>query len=281
MLLDKKNILIVGSGSILSAELVRLWKSRHDLAVAYSGQAPGSGIGDGVRSYPLAEVINNPAHYDVVVIISAYIPSGPADESRLYEVNVRLTETLLAKFGTARVIYCSSISVYEPQDATPLTEASLVFPQTTYAVSKLWGEKLVLRASDHHAVIRISSLAGTGMKPDTFIPRVIRQARDNKEIVLFGDGSRLQNYIHVADLARLIDGAVQQNAAGILLGADPRSYTNRDVAEAVAAQLPGTTIRYTRTDQSKGYSFDATHTYHATGYRPTHALTTLIRELLA
>jgi nucleoside-diphosphate-sugar epimerase len=277
---DKKRILLVGSGSILSAALVQLWHA-HELTVAYSGVSPGIDPGAGLRALPLEQVLNGEERFDVVVIISAYIPSGSADESRLFEVNVKLTEALLATFRNAHVIYCSSISVYEPQDAAALTEASLVRPQTTYAISKLWGEKLVLQASDRHTVIRISSLAGKGMKQTTFIPRVIQQTRDHKEIVLFGDGTRLQNYISATDLARLIDGAVQQQASGILLGVGTQSYTNLEVAEEVRAQFPGTVIRFTGTDGSNGYTFDASHTYSATGYTPASNLNTLIKELLA
>jgi nucleoside-diphosphate-sugar epimerase len=275
----KRNIAIFGSGSILSTELIALWKNRHALTVVYSGEKP-SVVFPEPEYISLADVFEKKPGLDAVVIISAYVPGIDVENQRLYDVNVGLVEKIVDAYPAARIIFCSTVSVYRPENNVVHQETSAADPQNEYALSKLWAEKILARKAGNACIFRISSLTGRGMKENTFMPVIIGKALKEKEITLFGDGAREQNYIHVADLAAMIDAALEKNTGGIFLGVGSGSHSNLEVAEKVRQKLPGTKITFFGSDESRSYRFNAARTYHQLGYTPKKNIDTIIDELI-
>lgn len=276
--MDKRRVLIFGSGSILTREWVAGWGHAHEVTLVYSGKAP-AGYGSHISLVPLSEGFAETLSPQTVVVVSAHITTQADDTDRLYEVNVALVQKIVSRYRRAKIVFCSTVSVYAPGPHT-LTETSLLQPQNPYAVSKLWAEHLIQRQTVDYAILRISSLVGAGMKENTFIPRIIQDALGKNEIVLHGDGQRLQNYIDVSDLATLVEKAVASDARGLFLAVAPQSYTNAQVAETVRRHVPGTVIRYAGTDSAAGYVFNAHHTYGALAHTPSKKWDDSIRELI-
>lgn len=63
-----------------------------------------------------------------------------------------------------------------------------------HGMTKLTSELLMVHYHKETVIIRFSPLYGRGMCPETFIPRIIKDAKKKKIITLWGDGQRKQDY---------------------------------------------------------------------------------------
>lgn len=186
--------------------------------------------------------------FDGVMHLAAQVCDPASGPAGFLPSNVDLCSTLVQAFPTARHVLASSVSVYGPPGAGAVTIATACRPELPYGRSKLAAECVIGVAPDH-AVIRFSSLLGRGMKPQTFVPRIIDDARTRKRITLLGNGERLQNYLDVRDAAAMCLTAMQADGHFVTLGVGSRSWSNREMAEMVASRL-GAEIIHSGTDDS-------------------------------
>jgi nucleoside-diphosphate-sugar epimerase len=194
---------------------------------------------------------------DVVVLCHASVSSGlhTVETIDLFNSNVYFTEKVLNKFKQTKVIYISSVSVFGGQDEV-VSEETKTKPETSYAISKYWAEHLV-KQNRNNIIIRLSSLYGIGMKENTLIPNYVNQALTNKNIQVWGDGSRSQNYIHVEDVISLIEKSIElrEQVSFPLLGVAGKEYTNDEVAKIIC-KLTDAKVEYVNKDNSKSSAYD-------------------------
>ncbi|MCE3280302.1 MAG: hypothetical protein K0S44_2493 [Bacteroidetes bacterium] len=255
-----QNILIIGSNSIVSEQLVMQLSGKYSIDIVYSSEKCGVSNDrfDG-EAIPLVRLFSLEKTYDYVIIVSAFVPQkGESSITRLFEINVDLVERITLKFRDSKIIYCSTVSVYSPSK-NEISEITLTNPVNEYGLSKLWGERIVQRNSVSYSIIRISSIIGPGMKVKTFLPRIVVDALENKKITLTGDGSRLQNYIDVADLCKLIERSLNYQKNAVFLAVGSKSYTNKQIAEIIAKNIP-LQLLYEGVDESASYEYDASFT---------------------
>ena len=86
-----------------------------------------------------------------------------------------------------------------------ITERSVLRPLTPYGATKAAGEMLLGSYANCYgitgAALRFSNVYGPGMtEKDSFIPRLMRAARDGEGVQVRGDGSMLRDVVHVDDV---------------------------------------------------------------------------------
>ncbi|GAB2975133.1 CDP-paratose synthase [Mucilaginibacter puniceus] len=218
---------------------------------------------------------------DVIVVCHAAVSSGNHKEESdvLFNANVKFTEKVISKFPDAKLIYISSVSVFE-NDGNVITENTVDKPQTEYAQSKLVGEKLAMKNPGNY-VIRLSSLYGKGMKENTLIPNYCNQALQSKTIQVWGNGGRYQNYIYIEDAINLIEKAIACKSIinFPLLGVANKEYTNTEVAGIIAG-LTGAEIAYTGEDNSTSVYYDNDLTRSALGWSTATNLADGLKEYI-
>lgn len=254
----KGKIIISGAKGFLGSNLVKLLKE--DYAVFGIGR--DNETIEGMKIFSSSQVGKIKVIPDFLILCHAAVSSGNMSPSSkdLFDSNVFLTQQLLEKFSSAKIIYISSASVYDA-DIDIISENSPVNPQSQYAVSKLWAEKLVLK-SKNAAVFRLSSLYGIGMKENTIIPNYTNQAITNNAIKVWGNGMRMQNYISIQDACNYIKYGIQEFDSirnRILLMVDQTEHSNNQLAEIIA-QSTNAKIEHVNEDFSKSsfYSNDLT-----------------------
>ena len=196
----------------------------------------------------MASLLQREDSFDGVMHLAAQICEPDIGPAGFLPSNVDLCSTLLQAFPRARHVLASSVSVYGSHAGEAISIATPCRPQAPYGRSKLAAECVIGVAPDH-AVIRFSSLLGRGMKPLTFIPRIIADAMEHKRITLLGDGERQQNYLDVRDAAAMCVAAMQSGENLVTLGVGSRSWSNREIADMVASRL-GADIVHSGTDDS-------------------------------
>lgn len=250
----KKSILISGIKGFLASNILNLLKEKYTIY----------GIGkedenwNGITVFSSEEVSQIDIVPDYLILCHAAISSGQdsATIDTLFHVNIEITKQLVEKFTSSAIIYISSASIYDVNN-TIITEEAAIQPQSDYAISKLWAEKIVLKTT-RSVVIRLSSVYGIGMKENTIIPNYINQALNNGEIEVWGNGERLQNYIHVDDVALCIASTIEnfETVVGkILLAVDASEYSNVYLAEIIANETRAKVV-FVNEDRSKSLRYD-------------------------
>lgn len=274
-----KKCLVIGGGGFLGRHLCRcLIASGMDVTVA-ARSIPDLWDGPPVS---LSDISTLDTEFDVVYLLAAHIPYGAMDRSsnELLQANIVLPLMVAEKFSTIRLVYISSISVYGTPLMIPVDEDHPFNRPSAYGLSKLSGECAVSAHPDH-IILRLSSLYGTGMRKSSFLPVIIDDALRFRQITLFGDGGRKQDYLHVKDAARMIRAAGDSSVSGVfnLVNGDPAS--NLEAARTVAAVLGDVTIVHKGEDHTPDTIFSAQKWKSVFPVLPEVALCSGIREMLA
>jgi UDP-glucose 4-epimerase len=251
--------LIIGSNSFLGTILCqKLYEANENVLGVYHKNMQH--LFKSISHIPVAEMEQLNDDFDVVYIVSAYIPSkdDAEVERKLYEANVLLVKKVCDMFSNAKIVYCSTVSVYKETENV-LNESSETNPSSPYGCSKLQGEQIV-KQHNSYAIVRISSMYGEYMKTNTFLPNVIKQALKNGVIVLYGTGGRLQNYIHVADAAVVLIAAAECMLNTIFLATSEKSISNKEIGQKVKKFIPVTNIIFIGEDNSNSYFYDNSYT---------------------
>ncbi len=142
---------------------------------------------------------------DVVVHLAAKVstPFAGGDPHGFEQVNHWGTAELsyaLEESSVKKVIYASSASVYGTSD-TPKTVQDKPSPNTSYGISKLNGEAMLLRLRDRMKVIVVRCANVYGYSPslrfDAVINRFVRQAFFEGRISIEGTGDQRRPFVHI------------------------------------------------------------------------------------
>ena len=103
-------------------------------------------------------------------------------------------------------------------------------PLTPYGATKAAGEMLLGSYANCYgitgAALRFSNVYGPGMgEKDSFIPRLMRAARDGEGVQVRGDGTMLRDVVHVDDIVQGILAAWRAGHNGPLILGSGRSVT--------------------------------------------------------
>jgi nucleoside-diphosphate-sugar epimerase len=210
----------------------------------------------------ISKIINNvnevKNNYDIVFLLSACIYPIKNAVNELIDANILFTSEIVKRCQDSHLIYSSSVSVIGVPKGI-ISEKSTISPIGLYGQSKLCGEEIV-KLSKSHCCIRFSSIIGKGMNPSTFIPTIIKNAKENGTINLYGKGERLQNYIPIEDAVDLCLKAAMQREDSLYLGVYPIEYTNLEIAEKVRKFIKGVEIKFSDVDTSPSWKFDNSYT---------------------
>ena len=150
----------------------------------------------------------------VVHLVSTTLPGGSNDDPE-FDIQSNVIGTLrMLRFakdaGVRKVVFISSGgTVYGVPDMIPIPETHATEPRVSYAIGKLAVEKY-LAVFQHqfgleHAVLRVANPYGPRQRVDTAQGAVavfLDAALAGRDIEIWGDGSVVRDYVHVADVAR-------------------------------------------------------------------------------
>jgi nucleoside-diphosphate-sugar epimerase len=235
---------------------------------------------------------------DSVVYLAALSndPLGNAFEEATLDINYRAcirTAKMAKQAGARSFVFASSCSVYGYAEDGARTEESAVNPLTAYAKSKVWTERDIAGLADEDfkvTCLRFATACGMSdrLRLDLVLNDFVASAVASKKITILSDGTPWRPLIHVQDMARAIDRAIQRDPLldgpflTINVGSDEWNYQVKDLAEAVAEIIPGVEMSINANAQpdkrSYRVSFDRFKRV-AVGYVPQIDLKTAIAEL--
>jgi nucleoside-diphosphate-sugar epimerase len=158
---------------------------------------------------------------------------------------------LARQAGVRHFVFASSCSVYGASDGPPRSELDPVHPLTAYARSKIATEEALrcINAGDMTITcLRFATACGFSprLRLDLVLNDFVASALSTGEIVVLSDGTPWRPLIHLHDMARAIEWAIGREKGDMVIvntGSDGWNYTVRQLAEAVAQEMPGTSVR--------------------------------------
>lgn len=194
-------------------------------------------------NYEPREIAQLVRHFQPDIVLhaagSSSVKESLDDPSEDYSKSVALLQRLLEGVRMSgirpKLLFPSSAAVYGNPERIPIAEDTPLRPISPYGYHKVACEILMkeycLLYGIPSIVMRLFSLFGPRQKR-LLIWELFDQFRSREEVVIEGTGNEARDYIHVADLAHLIERLLSriEDAFAILNLASGGAITVRDVA---------------------------------------------------
>lgn len=196
--------------------------------------------------------------FDAVVALAAISNDAMGKRFELVtdEINCKAvlsTAEAAAAAGVKNFVFASSCSVYgAAADGTARSETSSIAPQTAYAHSKIDTEVGLAKIKTDMTITSFRFATACGASPrlrlDLVLNDFVAGAVTSKKVDVLSDGTPWRPLIHVRDMSRAIEWGItrkQDNGGQNLVvnaGSDRWNVQVRDLANAVGAAIPGSTV---------------------------------------
>ena len=233
---------------------------------------------------------------DAVVNFAAetHVDRSISDPAPFITTNVMGTQMLLQaarEVGIARFVHISTDEVYGTLGPDGrFSETTPLAPNSPYSASKAGADLLVRAFHETYGmdtvITRCSNNYGPYQFPEKLIPLMIRLARNNEPLPVYGDGLQVRDWIHVSDHCRGVLLALEKGKPGGVYnfgGAAER--TNMDVVRTLLRLVgkPETLIRHVtdRPGHDRRYAMDFSVAASELGYAPRYDFERGLAETVA
>ena len=249
-------ILVTGGAGLIGLEVCKqLAESRHEVCL-FDLRKPILRINQFLPDKSNIKIfygsILNPDHLrsamigcDAVIHLAALLGVKRSEEERLscLEINIDGTKNVLdcaVQQKVKKVVFSSSSEVYGEPLKNPITEEAITQGKTIYAVTKLVGEEFCKAYKQEHdldfVILRYFNCYGPFQTAQFVLPKFIKNVRENRPPVIYGNGKQVRSYTFVSDTARATILAVLSKKANgeiINIGNGDSPINLKDLAELV------------------------------------------------
>lgn len=223
-------------------------------------------------------------------------PMGACFEDVTLDINYRASVRLAQnakRAGVKSFVFASSCSVYGFAEGGPRREEDPVNPLTAYAKSKVNTERdLAVLASERFTVTCLRFATACGMSDrlrlDLVLNDFVAGAIASKRINILSDGTPWRPLIHVKDMARAVDWAIQRDyrdggtCLTVNVGSEAWNYQVKDLAMGVARVIPNVEVSINKDAQPDKRSYKVNFdkfTKLAQGFLPVVDLQNAVMDL--
>jgi UDP-glucose 4-epimerase len=221
---------------------------------------------------------------DVIIHLAAVTRVLPSidDPSGTYRVNVDVTASLLEQArirGVGTFLFASTNAVTGDVGRAVINEQAPLRPLTPYGATKAAAEMLIGAYAACYGMtgcsLRLSNVYGPGMQEkDSFVPRLMRAARDDTGVQVYGDGTQVRDLVHVDDIVSGLFVAWRAGFTGPLILGAGESVSVNDMIDA-ARGVTGSAIPVQKVPAKPGEMpavIVDISAARALGYKPVHDL---------
>ena len=233
---------------------------------------------------------------DAIIYLAAISndPMGNVFEQPTIDINCTAAIAIAKKAkqsGVKHFVFASSCSVYGFADTAPRTENAELNPLTAYAKSKVFAEQgLAPLADDHFNItcLRFATACGYSdrLRLDLVLNDFVASAIADKKISILSDGTPWRPLIHVKDMARAMDWAIQrkegENFLIINTGSNEWNYQVKELAAAVQQLFTDVEVSINTTAQPDKRSYKVSFDLYkklAPQHQPQISLTAAVQDL--
>ena len=253
-----KIIFVTGGAGFVGSEIVRQISASGGTAIVYDNLS--SGKKKFIQNYPRVKIIKGDvknrltihkaiqkSQYIINLAALPFIPDSFHYPQEFFEVNTNGTLNLILESINHKKIknfvHISTSEVYGSAKKSPMDENHPILPQSTYAVSKLAGEKAVFTMHKEHdfpaVMIRPFNTYGPNITQPYIIPEIIMQVLGKNSEIKLGNINAERDFTFVSDTANgIIRALFSKKAIGetINLGSG-KSHKIKDIVKSVSSIL--------------------------------------------
>ncbi len=174
-----------------------------------------------------------------------------------WKYNVEATKMVFeqsADLGVGRFVFASTYSNYGlSPDGKPVTEESLLNPQSLYAETKIASEEFLLAQKDAACaplLFRFATLYGLSprMRFDLIVNQFVLEAFTKRELIIYQRGYS-RSFVHIRDVARGVMMGLEADSKKVRgqvfnLGTENGNYSKNDIVDLVLKRMPETNVEY-------------------------------------
>lgn len=234
--------------------------------------------------------------FDAVIYLAAISndPMGNVFEQPTLDINFNAAISIAKEakqLGVKHFVFASSCSVYGFADTAPRMENSEVNPLTAYAKSKVYAEQGLEPLADNDfqvTCLRFATACGYSdrLRLDLVLNDFVASAIADKKISILSDGTPWRPLIHVKDMARAMDWAIQRKEGGNFLiintGSNQWNYQVKELAAAVQKLFPDVEVSINENAQPDKRSYKVSFNLYeqlAPRHQPQVSLTAAVEDL--
>jgi UDP-glucose 4-epimerase len=241
---NSSRVLVTGGAGFIGRRVVAaLLEQGHEVTTvdlrAFPSDDVRSVIGDLTEAGTANKAIQ--AGTDVVIHLAALtsVVKSVEDPVGTYRLNVDATARLLeaARENDVHTFLLASTNAAagDVKGAT-MNESVPLRPLGPYGATKAAAEMLLSAYTNCYGIkgvaLRFSNVYGPGMEAkDSFIPRLMRAARDGEGVQVRGDGSMIRDVVHVDDVVQGIFTTWQAGHTGPIILGSGQSVTVNEMVE--------------------------------------------------
>lgn len=268
-----KSAVVVGANGFIGSALVdELLARDFEVTAVYNSNLDK--INSRAQTLKSGELLQSNIQPDYIFYLSGNYSNS---HNNLLEINDTLYKCSL-KFADAKMIFVSSTNVYGNNDEV-IKENSAFSNPGLYGISKIAGEFIVSSMKDY-SIVRLTYVYGKGIANSSFIPQIIKSAKENKKITLYGNGERTQDYIYIDDAVNLCIASAETESNNIYLGATGVSISNKEVSDEIKKWVP-CTIEFIGEEKGKSFYFNPSKTFEALDWQPKTTFSVGIKKMLS
>jgi len=212
------------------------------------------------------------------------------------EVNCTGTAILLSEAAghdLDSIVVASSASVYGSDAPQPVSEDAPLRPESPYAASKCWTERLAMQLEDRLEpdviALRYFNVYGPGQDPDdayaAVVPAFASRVRDGRPPIVHGDGEQTRDFVHVSDVVRANVAAAESNRTGETYNVGSGRQTSIKELAELCVGIASVDVEYehgpTREGDVRHSCADISKIRADLGFEPVISLRTGLTEVVA
>lgn len=224
----KNRVVILGSGSFIASEFIKLLKKNKINFLPITKKRINFSKNNSVKK--LSHVIKK---NDAIVFISAV---APVKNFKMLIENLNICKnifTVLIKKKISYLLYVSSDAVYS-DSKKPLTENSKTNPDNLHGFMHLMRESILKLLNTKICIIRPTLVYGPNDPHNGYGPnQFVRLAQSKKSVKIFGKGEERRDHINVKDVGFAIYSLLNKKYVGTVNIVTGQVYSFYQIANKI------------------------------------------------